>query len=117
MGEGPNQSGLTRKHIIQQAEESLKRLQLDYIDLYQIHGFDALTPLEETLHALDSLVNSGKVRYIGCSNLAAWQLMKALGISERKGFAKFVSLQGITLLPAVIWKEKLYRCLKISRLA
>ncbi len=93
MGEGPNQSGLTRKHIIQQAEESLKRLQLDYIDLYQINGFDALTPLEETLHALDSLVNSGKVRYIGCSNLAAWQLMKALGISERKGFAKFVSLQ------------------------
>lgn len=93
MGEGPNQSGLTRKHIIQQAEESLQRLQLDYIDLYQIHGFDALTPFEETLHALDTLVNSGKVRYIGCSNLAAWQLMKALGISERKDYAKFVSLQ------------------------
>lgn len=93
MGDGPNQSGLTRKHIIQQAEESLKRLQIEYIDLYQVHGFDALTPFEETLHALDSLVNSGKVRYIGCSNLAAWQLMKALGTSEQKGFAKFVSLQ------------------------
>jgi aryl-alcohol dehydrogenase-like predicted oxidoreductase len=93
MGDGPNQSGLTRKHILQQADESLKRLQLDYIDLYQVHGFDAITPFEETLHALDTLVNSGKVRYIGCSNLAAWQLMKALGISERKGYAKFVSLQ------------------------
>ncbi len=93
MGEGPNSSGLTRKHILEQADESLKRLQIDYIDLYQIHGFDALTPLEETLHALDTLVNSGKVRYIGCSNLAAWQLMKALGISEQKSFAKFISLQ------------------------
>lgn len=93
MGEGPNSSGLTRKHILQQAEESLKRLQIDYIDLYQIHGFDALTPMEETLHALDSLVNSGKVRYIGCSNLAAWQVMKSLGISGLKGYSKFVSLQ------------------------
>lgn len=93
MGEGPNQSGLTRKHILQQADESLQRLQIDYIDLYQIHGFDALTPLDETLHALDTLVNSGKVRYIGCSNLAAWQLMKALGISQQKYYAKFVSLQ------------------------
>jgi len=93
MGEGPNQSGLTRKHILQQADESLQRLQIDYIDLYQIHGFDPLTPLEETLHALDTLVTSGKVRYIGCSNLAAWQLMKAVGISENKNYAKFVSLQ------------------------
>lgn len=93
MGEAPNQTGLTRKHILQQAEESLKRLKMDYIDLYQIHGFDPLTPLEETLRALDSLVSSGKVRYIGCSNLAAWQIMKALGISEREHLAKFVSLQ------------------------
>jgi aryl-alcohol dehydrogenase-like predicted oxidoreductase len=93
MGEGPNQTGLTRKHILQQVEESLKRLKMDYIDLYQIHGFDPLTPLEETLRALDSLVSSGKVRYIGCSNLAAWQIMKALGISEREHLAKFVSLQ------------------------
>lgn len=93
MGEGPNEVGLTRKHILHQAEESLKRLGTDYIDLYQIHGYDPLTPLEETLHALDSLVSSGKVRYIGCSNLAAWHIMKALGISEREHFAKFISLQ------------------------
>ncbi|RQP07583.1 aldo/keto reductase [Parapedobacter defluvii] len=93
MGDGPNQIGLSRKHILQQADESLKRLNTDYIDLYQIHGYDALTPLEETLSALDNLVQSGKVRYIGCSNLAAWQIMKALGISAREHLAKFVSLQ------------------------
>lgn len=93
MGTGPNQVGLSRKHILQQADESLVRLNMDYIDLYQIHGFDALTPLEETLDALDSLVKSGKVRYIGCSNLAAWHIMKALGISAREHLAKFVSLQ------------------------
>ena len=93
MAEGPNGSGLTRKHIIAQAEDSLKRLQTDYIDLYQIHGYDPITPLEETLRALDDLVKSGKVRYIGCSNLAAWHLMKALGYSEQKGLAKFISLQ------------------------
>ena len=93
MGEGPNQSGLSRKHILQQADESLARLKTDYIDLYQIHGFDAETPMEETLKALDSLVQSGKARYIGCSNLAAWQIMKALGISAKEHLAKFVSLQ------------------------
>jgi len=93
VGEGPNQVGLTRKHILHQAEESLRRLRTDYIDLYQIHVYDALTPLEETLYALDQLVSSGKVRYIGCSNLAAWHIMKALSISEIKGYSKFVSLQ------------------------
>jgi len=93
VGEGPNQIGLTRKHILHQVEESLGRLQTDYIDLYQIHGYDALTPLEETLYALDQLVSSGKVRYIGCSNLAAWHIMKALSISDIKGYSKFVSLQ------------------------
>ncbi|WP_319501771.1 aldo/keto reductase [uncultured Draconibacterium sp.] len=93
MGEGPNEVGLSKKHILQQADESLTRLNMDYIDLYQIHGFDRLTPLEETLEALDSLVKSGKVRYIGCSNLAAWQLMKALGISAQQHLSKFVSLQ------------------------
>jgi len=93
VGEGPNQIGLTRKHILHQVEESLRRLQTDYIDLYQIHGYDALTPLEETLYALDQLVSSGKVRYIGCSNLAAWHIMKALSISEIKGYSRFVSLQ------------------------
>lgn len=93
VGEGPNQIGLTRKHILHQVEESLRRLQTDYIDLYQIHGYDSLTPLEETLAALDTLVTSGKVRYIGCSNLAAWHIMKARGISQMHDYAKFVSLQ------------------------
>jgi aryl-alcohol dehydrogenase-like predicted oxidoreductase len=93
MGTGPNSSGLSRKHILQQADESLARLKMDYVDLYQIHGFDPLTPFEETLDALDTLVKSGKVRYIGCSNLAAWQIMKALGISAQQHLAKFVSLQ------------------------
>jgi aryl-alcohol dehydrogenase-like predicted oxidoreductase len=93
MGQGPNSSGLCRKHILQQADESLSRLKVDYIDLYQIHGFDPLTPLQETLEALDSLIKSGKVRYIGCSNLAAWQIMKALGISAQLHLSKFVSLQ------------------------
>jgi aryl-alcohol dehydrogenase-like predicted oxidoreductase len=93
MGEGPNNTGLSRKHILQQADESLARLNMDYIDLYQIHGFDRLTPVEETLEALDLLVKSGKVRYIGCSNLAAWQIVKALGISAQNHLSKFVSLQ------------------------
>ena len=93
MGTGPNNSGLSRKHILQQADESLERLNMDYIDLYQIHGFDPQTPMEETLEALDTLVRSGKVRYIGCSNLAAWQIMKALGISVQQHLAKFASLQ------------------------
>ena len=93
MGEGPNEVGLSRVHIMQSVEDSLRRLNTDYIDLYQIHGFDPLTPLEETLRALDDLVHSGKVRYIGCSNLAAWQLMKALGISDKNNLHRFESLQ------------------------
>lgn len=93
MGEGPNKVGLSRGHILLQVEESLKRLNTDYIDLYQIHGFDPFTPLEETLRALDDLVRSGKVRYIGCSNLAAWQLMKSLAYAENHDLTKFVSLQ------------------------
>lgn len=93
MGEGPNDAGLTRKHIIAQAEASLKRLNTDYIDLYQIHSYDPLTPLDETLRALDDLVRAGKVRYVGASNLAAWQLMKALDISHYEHLARFVSLQ------------------------
>jgi aryl-alcohol dehydrogenase-like predicted oxidoreductase len=93
MGEGVNQTGLSRVHIMQQVEESLRRLGTDHIDLYQIHGFDILTPLEETLRALDDLVHSGKVRYIGCSNLKAWQLMKSLWISDKNSFNKFKSLQ------------------------
>lgn len=93
MGDQPNDSGLTRKHIIQQAEASLRRLRVDYIDLYQIHSYDPLTPFEETISALDSLVKSGKVRYIGASNLAAWQLMKALDYSHYNKTSRFVSLQ------------------------
>ncbi len=93
MGDGPNNVGLTRKHIIQQVDASLQRLQLDYIDLYQTHSFDPLTPWEDTLWALDDLVKSGKVRYIGASNVAAWQLMKALDFSTYTRVAKYVSLQ------------------------
>ncbi|HTB06672.1 MAG TPA: aldo/keto reductase [Bacteroidia bacterium] len=93
MNEGPNGSGLTRKHILHEVEASLKRLNIDYIDLYQIHGFDELTPLEETLDVLDSLVKSGKVRYIGCSNLAAWHIMKASAYSHYSHSSKFASLQ------------------------
>lgn len=93
MAEGPNGAGLSRAHIMWQVEESLKRLDTDYIDLYQIHGFDPLTPIEETLEALNELVRSGKVRHIGCSNLTAWHIMKALGYSERKNLSRFVSLQ------------------------
>ena len=93
MGEGPNEIGLSRKHIMQQVDESLKRLKMDYIDLYQIHGYDALTPIEDTIRTLEDLVKSGKVRYIGCSNITAWQLMKALAFSAHHNLAKFVSLQ------------------------
>jgi len=93
MGDGPNDVGLTRKQIIAQAEASLKRLQTDYLDLYQIHSYDPLTPLEETLRALDDLVRQGKVRYIGASNVAAWQLMKALDISHYQHLERFASLQ------------------------
>jgi aryl-alcohol dehydrogenase-like predicted oxidoreductase len=93
MADEPNDVGLSRKHIFDQVHGSLHRLQTDYIDLYQIHGYDSLTPFEETLAALDDLVHQGKVRYIGASNLAAWQLMKALGISDRMNLARFQSLQ------------------------
>ena len=93
MGEGVNELGLSRGHIMDSVHASLKRLGTDYIDLYQIHGYDPITPLDETLRALDDLVRQGKVRYLGASNLAAWQLMKALGISENKGLSRFESLQ------------------------
>ncbi|MBA2714885.1 MAG: aldo/keto reductase [Rubrobacteraceae bacterium] len=93
VGEGPNETGLSRQHLIRQCEASLKRLGTDYIDLYQTHEWDGLTPLEETLEALDTLVRSGKVRYVGCSNLSGWQLMKALGVSDRLGLQRYVSQQ------------------------
>lgn len=92
-GPGRNDVGASRGHIMDAVEASLKRLQTDYIDLYQIHAADTVTPVEETLRALDTLVFQGKVRYIGCSNWYAWQLMKALGISEAKNLAKLDTLQ------------------------
>ncbi len=93
VGPGPNDIGLSRKHVLDSIDASLSRLGTDYVDIFQIHGYDRLTPLDETLRALDSIVGAGKARYIGCSNLAAWQLMKALGISEAHGWARFDSLQ------------------------
>ncbi len=93
MGEGPNLGGLSRKHIVEACEASLSRLGIETIDLYQIHRFDPATPIEETLSALDHLVQSGKVRYIGASSGWAWQMAKALGISDRNGSARFISMQ------------------------
>jgi len=89
MGKGPNQVGLSRLHILEAVEASLKRLGTDYIDLYQIHRFDALTAVDDTLRALDDLVRTGKVRYIGCSNLPAWYLMKALAVSREQRLERF----------------------------
>ena len=93
MGPGPNDAGLSRHHVVSACEASLRRLGTDRIDLYQVHEWDGVTPLEETLEALTSLVASGKVRYIGVSNYTGWQLMKALGTSERLGLQRFVSEQ------------------------
>ncbi|HVW70972.1 MAG TPA: aldo/keto reductase, partial [Steroidobacteraceae bacterium] len=93
MGPGVNQSGLSRAHILSAVDASLKRLQLEHIDLYQIHGYDIHTPLEETLEALDDCVRAGKVRYTGLCNLQAWQIVKSLWISDRKSLARFQSLQ------------------------
>jgi aryl-alcohol dehydrogenase-like predicted oxidoreductase len=94
MGDGINDVGSSRYNIVQACEASLKRLGTDYIDLYFMHGFDALTPVEETLSALDDLVHAGKVRYIGCSNFSGWHAMKALAASEKNGLARYVVYQG-----------------------
>jgi aryl-alcohol dehydrogenase-like predicted oxidoreductase len=93
MGDGPNDVGLSRKHVTQGCEDSLRRLGTDYIDLYQVHCWDGATPLEETLSALTDLVRAGKVRYIGVSNFTAWQIMKSVCVSEANGFERFVCLQ------------------------
>ncbi len=93
VGAGPNAVGLTRNHILDSVLASLERLGLDHIDLYQIHGDDRLTPMDETLRALDHLVARGLVRYIGCSNLAAWRIMKALGVSRQHKYARFQTVQ------------------------
>ncbi len=94
MGDGPNDAGSSRWHIIKAAEDSLKRLGTDHIDIYFMHGFDALTPVEETLSALDHLVTQGKVRYIGCSNFSGWHVMKSLATSEKNGLNRYVVYQG-----------------------
>jgi aryl-alcohol dehydrogenase-like predicted oxidoreductase len=93
MGDGPNDQGLSRGHIMHAVEQSLRRLQVDYIDLYQTHYPDLTTPVEETLRALDDLVKQGKVRYVGCSNYKAWQLVEALWVSDRYDLARYDSLQ------------------------
>ncbi len=93
MGAGPNDRGASRGHIMDSVRASLDRLQTDHIDLYQIHGTDPVTPLDETLRALDDLVSQGLVRYVGVSNWQAWRIMKALGVSERHGWARVDSLQ------------------------
>jgi len=93
VGPGPNQLGLSRRHILESIDGSLKRLGTDYVDLYQIHGVDPVTPVEETLRALDDVVRSGKARYIGCSNLPAWRIAKANGVAAQHGWERFESLQ------------------------
>jgi aryl-alcohol dehydrogenase-like predicted oxidoreductase len=93
-GPGPNDVGQSRWHLVRACEASLRRLATDHIDLYHVHGFDGCTPLEETLEGLNDLVRSGKVRYLACSNLAAWQAMKALGIARAQGWSRFVAYQG-----------------------
>lgn len=107
MGEGPNEKGSSRFHILKSCEDSLRRLGTDYIDIYFMHGYDALTPPEETLRTLDNLVQSGKVRYIGCSNYSGWHLMKSLSISERYGWERFVVYQGYYSLIGRDYEEEL----------
>lgn len=107
MGEGPNDQGSSRFHIINACEGSLKRLGTDYIDIYFMHGFDALTPPEETLKALDHLIESGKVRYIGCSNYSGWQVMKSLAVSEKYGLCRYVAYQGYYSLIGRDYEEEL----------
>ena len=92
-GDGPNDIGSSRFHLIRAVEGSLKRLGTDYIDLFQLHGFDAVTPIEETVSTLDDLVRAGKIRYLGCSNFSGWHLMKSLAVSEKYGYARYVAHQ------------------------
>jgi aryl-alcohol dehydrogenase-like predicted oxidoreductase len=93
MGDGANDAGLSRHHLIEACEASLRRLGVDHIDLYQLHEWDGVTPVEETLEALDYLVRSGKVRYVGCSNFTGWQLAKSVGVAERRGLPRYISQQ------------------------
>jgi aryl-alcohol dehydrogenase-like predicted oxidoreductase len=113
MGSGPNDLGLSRKHILDAAEASLRRLGTDYIDVYQVHAYDPTTPLDETLRALDDCVRSGKVRYAGCSNYSAWQLMKANALARELGTARFDCLQPqYSLVCRFIEREHLPLCIE-----
>lgn len=113
MSDDINGSGLSRKHIMDGVEASLKRLQTDYIDLYQVHVWDHATPIEETLRTLDDLVTSGKVRYIGCSNFFAWQLMKSLAVSDMNRYVRFVSIQPqYSLVSRQMDREMMSLCLE-----
>src|SRR5580765_6805873 len=116
MGKGPNQVGLSRLHIIEAAEASLTRLGTDYIDLYQIHRFDPLTALDDTLRALDDVVRAGKVRYIGCSNLTAWQMMKALATSRAQHLEQFRCTQSYYSLAGRELERETIPLLKDQRL-
>ncbi|MBB3997545.1 aldo/keto reductase [Aureimonas pseudogalii] len=111
VGTGPNDEGLSRHHLIRECERSLKRLRTDHIDIYYLHEWDGTTPLEETMAALDTLVSHGKVRYVGCSNYAGWQVMKGLGISDLRGHPRFVTQQIHYTLEA---REAEYELLPIS---
>jgi aryl-alcohol dehydrogenase-like predicted oxidoreductase len=115
LGPGPNQRGASRARILRGIERSLRRLQTDYVDLYQIHRWDPETPLEETLDALNDLVRQGKVRYIGCSNFAAWQLVWSLWISDRNGWARFATVQPeYSLLNRTVERELLPACASLG---
>ncbi len=105
-----NSRGLSRVHIMDGVKASLKRLQVDHIDLYQVHGFDVVTPIEETLSALDNLVRHGHVRYVGVSNWAAWQIMKAIAFPSGMGWRDSNHCRRITRLPAAIWSASWFRC-------
>jgi len=117
MGDSPNQRGATRYHVMNGLKASLKRLQLDHVDLYQIHGFDPVTPIEETVRALDTLVQQGHVRYVGVSNWAAWQIVKALGIAEREHLARFESLQAYYTIAGRDLEREIVPMLASERLA
>jgi len=106
-GKGPNDVGSSRHHLLKACDDSLRRLGTDYIDVYFMHGFDALTPVEETLRALDDLVTSGKVRYIGCSNFSGWHLMKSLAVSDRYGLSRYASNQGYYSLVGREYEDEL----------
>jgi aryl-alcohol dehydrogenase-like predicted oxidoreductase len=116
MDDTPNGRGQSRHHLFNQVDASLKRLQLDYIDLYQLHGFDPLTPFEESLSALNDLVRSGRVRYIGLCNMTAWQIMKSLAVSERLNLAKFVSVQAYYTIAGRDLEREVVHLLKDQKL-